>query len=348
MNSNYWRGKNVFITGINGFIGGNLSRYLVKCGANVIGLERDYTKRSFLFYEKISSKVTLVQGCITDIELLRRIIVEEQIQCCFHLAAQVEVGIAKQYPYLTWETNIRGTYSLLEAIRENRDNFESVVIASSDKAYGRYPRDKMPYSEDYPLMPKFPYDTSKACADLIAQSYTSDLYKLPIVVTRFSNIYGPGQLNFSALIPDCIKCALGYSDFVPRSDGSHVRDFIYVDDVIRLYSLIAKTLEQNPNISGEIFNAGSNNPKTVKEIVKTIFSLMGEKEKYEVIKALFNKSKTIGEIEYQHMNFDKVNKYFGWSPKMDFEECLHKTIKWYEKYLSFKNNISTIINPGFK
>ena len=336
-NDKFWFGKNVLITGINGFIGGNLSGYLVERSANVIGLERDHMKDSFLFYEKISDKVTLVHGCITDIELLRRIIVEEQIQCCFHLAAQVEVGIAKQYPYLTWETNIRGTYSLLEAIRENRENIESVVIASSDKAYGKYPKDKMPYLEDYPLKPQFPYDTSKACADLVAQSYASDLYKLPIVITRFSNIYGPGQLNFSALIPDCIKCALGYGNFVPRSDGSYVRDFIYVDDVIRLYVVIAKTLTQNPSISGEVFNAGSNKPKTVKEIVKKIFCLTGEEEKYKYIRDLFHNNKALGEIDCQYMNFEKVNKYFGWSPDVSFDEGLDATIKWFDKYFSDKH-----------
>lgn len=332
-NDNYWFGKNVFITGINGFIGGNLSGYLVKRGANVIGLERNHTKDSLLFYDKISNKVKLVHGCLTDIELMRRIIVEEQIECCFHLAAQVEVGIARQYPYLTWETNIKGTYSLLEAIRENRENIESVIIASSDKAYGRYPKDKMPYMEDYPLMPQYPYDTSKACADLIAQSYASDIYKLPIVITRFSNIYGPGQLNFSALIPDCIQCALGYNDFVPRSNGSHLRDFIYVGDVVKLYPAIAKNLAQNTSISGEVFNAGSNNPKTVKEIIKKIYKLLGEEEKYKLIEDLFYKNKTIGEIDYQYMNFNKVNKYFGWSPEVSFDFGLSKTIEWYKKYL---------------
>ena len=332
-NDEFWFGKNIFITGINGFIGGNLSRYFVERGANVIGLVRVHTKNSFLFYENISNKVKLVYGCITDIELLRRIIVEEQIECCFHLAAQVEVGIARQNPYLTWETNIRGTYSLLEAIRENRENIESVVIASSDKAYGSYPKDKMPYLEDYPLIPQYPYDTSKACADLISQSYVSDIYKLPIVITRFSNIYGPGQLNFSALIPDCIQCALGYSDFVPRSNGTHLRDFIYVSDVVRLYTNIAKNLAQNPSISGEVFNAGSNNPKTVKEIIKKIYKLLGEEEKYKLIENLFHKNKTVGEIYYQYMNFKKVNKYFGWKPEVSYEFGLSKTIEWYKKYL---------------
>ena len=332
-NDNYWFGKNVFITGINGFIGGNLSGYLLKRGANIIGLERDYTKYSILFYDNISDKVKLVYGCITDIKLLRRIIVEEQIQCCFHLAAQVEVGIARQYPYLTWETNIRGTYSLLEAVRENSENIESVIIASSDKAYGRYPKDKMPYLEDYPLMPQFPYDTSKACADLIAQSYASDIYKLPVVVTRFSNIYGPGQLNFSALIPDCIRCALGYGDFTPRSDGSHIRDFNYVGDVVVLYSVIAETLAQNPNISGEVFNAGSNKPRAVKDVVEKIYQIIGKKDKYKLIEDLFNKNKTIGEIDYQYMNFKKVYKYFGWKPEISFDCGLSKTIEWYKKYL---------------
>ena len=157
---------------------------------------------------------------------------EQNIEVCFHLAAQVEVGVASYYPNLTWENNIRGTYNLLEAIREQGKHVKSVIIASSDKAYGSYPKNKMPYKESYELRPKFPYDVSKACTELIARSYTSELYNLPIVITRFTNIYGPGQVNFSALIPDCIQTVLGHGKFIPRGNGENVRDFLYVKDVV--------------------------------------------------------------------------------------------------------------------
>jgi len=330
----FWCNKKVFITGINGFIGGNLAKYLIENGATVFGLIRNRTEKSFLFYEGLAKKITIINGSITDMQLLKRIIVEEGIQCCFHLAAQVEVGVAKAYPYLTWDTNVRGTYSLLEAIRENKDNIESVIIASSDKSYGNYPKEKMPYLEDYPLVPQFPYDTSKACADLIAQAYATDLYRIPIIITRFANIYGPGQLNFSALIPDCIKCALGYSEFVPRSDGSHIRDFLYVKDVIELYSILATNLSKDKSLSGEVFNAGTNKPHYVKDIVKTIYHKLNENVKYQAIEKKFKNNKTTGEIYYQYMNYDKLNRYFDWSPRTNLEDGLDHTIKWYKKYLS--------------
>ena len=205
---NFWREKKVFITGINGFVGSNLAKTLIKKGASVYGLIRNDNPHSFLYFEKLNKKVTLINGDITDLHLLKRVFIEEEIEHVFHLAAQVEVGKALEYPYLTWESNIRGTYTLLETVREIKKNIQSIIIASSDKAYGTYPIDQLPYKESYPLIPDYPYDVSKACGDLIAQSYCKNNFKLPIIITRFANIYGPGQLNFSALIPDCIRSAL--------------------------------------------------------------------------------------------------------------------------------------------
>ena len=203
--NNFWRNKNVFITGIAGFVGSNLAKDLVNSGANVIGLTKSKKINSLLFFEKIDKKVNLIFGDITDKELLKSIFLKFEIQICFHLAAQVEVGSANKYPFLTWETNIRGTYTLMEVIRENKKKIKSVIVASSDKAYGRYSINLLPYKENYKLNPEYPYDTSKACADIIAKSYSSKLFKLPILITRFANIYGPGQLNFTALIPDAIR-----------------------------------------------------------------------------------------------------------------------------------------------
>ncbi|MFH1514591.1 MAG: GDP-mannose 4,6-dehydratase, partial [bacterium] len=222
MTSNkYWNNRNILITGINGFIGGNLAKACYHNGANVVGIIRNQKKNSFLFHEGIADKVNLINGDVTDKELVRSVIAEERIDCVFHLAAQVEVGVARAYPYLTWETNIKGTYALLEAIRESGEAIRAVVIASTDKAYGSYEQDKLPYLEEYPLIPVFPYDVSKACADMIARTYASDLFSLPIIITRFCNIYGPGQLNFSALIPDVVRAALGYGEFIPRGNGLH-------------------------------------------------------------------------------------------------------------------------------
>ena len=332
-----WSGVNVFITGINGFVGGNVARELVALGADVYGLIRTSNFNSYLFYEGIDKKISLIHGQITDLNLLNKIISEEQINIIFHMAAQVEVGIGLKNPFLTFETNVRGTYTLLESARLFPDSLKAIVIASSDKSYGEYPRDAMPYKEDYPLLPKFPYATSKACADMIAQSYVYGAHSLPIVVTRFSNIYGPGQLNFSALIPDCIRSALGYSKFIPRGDGTMMRDFLYIEDVVELYIRIAKFLATDKKtLSGQIFNAGSGSPKTVKEIIKNIYTVIGEVDEYNKVLEGMNNKKTFGEIDCQFMNHEKAKEYFGWTPQHSFNDGLEKTIEWYKCFFNEK------------
>ena len=179
-NQKFWKNKKVLITGVNGFVGCNLAKELTELGAEVTGLIRNKNKKTLLFVEKINQNINLIDGEIENKKILKRILVEQNISVCFHLAAQVEVGLAKNYPYLTWESNIRGTYTLLEAIRESGRDMKSIIIASSDKAYGQYPFRQMPYRENFDLKAKYPYDVSKACADLIARSYTSELFNLPI------------------------------------------------------------------------------------------------------------------------------------------------------------------------
>ena len=333
MNYRFWKNKRVLITGINGFVGGNLAKELIKDGAHVYGLVRNLNQDSFLFYEGLDKNVNIINGNIIDYQLLKNLFSEENIEICFHLAAQVEVGVAKEYPLLTWETNVRGTYTLLEAIRENAKNIQSVIIASSDKSYGPYPPEAMPYMEEYPLQPIYPYDTSKACADFIAQSYAKGIFNIPTIITRFANIYGPGQLNFSALIPDCIRSALGYSEFIPRSDGSHIRDFLFVSDVSELYKILAMELSKNKGFSGEIFNAGTNTAHKVKDIVNKVYEILNNKSDLKIIEKQFKNNKTIGEIDIQYMNYEKLLNNFNWSPKTNFNSGLDTTIKWYEKYL---------------
>ena len=330
----YWKNKKVLITGINGFVGGNLAKLLIEKGANVFGLIRNEKKDSFINYEKLDTKIQIFYGDLCDKDLISRIISEEQINSVFHLAAQVEVGVGLSNPYLTFETNIRGTYSLLEACRLFPGTIESVIIASSDKAYGSYPVDQMPYNEDYPLLPQYPYDTSKACGDLIAQSYAHASYNLPIVVTRFCNIYGPGQLNFSAVVPDGFRSALGYSKFIPRSDGSMTRDFLHVDDVADLYLTLGEGLSKNSQVSGEIFNAGPNEPISIRNLLELMFSLANNEKDFIDISRLMADKVTVGEIDYQSMNFVKVKKYFGWSPKINLQTGLKSTLDWYAGYLA--------------
>lgn len=326
------RGKNFLITGIQGFVGGNLAKALLAKQANVFGLVRDKKPGRFISFEGMDDQVSFISGDLCDKELLERIITEEKINYIYHLAAQVEVGVGLTNPYLTFETNVRGTYTVLEAARRFPETVEAIVVASSDKAYGSYPREQMPYQEDYPLQPRYPYDTSKAAADLIARSYATEIYNLPIVVTRFCNIYGPGQLNFSALIPDGITSAQGYTHFEPRGDGTQIRDFIYVEDVADLYLKIAADLSENPSLSGEIYNAGTKTPVSVREVLETIFKLVGNNTEFERIAAEMSGKKTTGEIDVQFMDYKKVEAVFGWRPVTSLEEGLAKTINWFARF----------------
>ena len=335
--NNHWFGKNVLITGVNGFIGGNLAKALINRGANVYGLIRNAKHDTLLYFEKLNEKITLIEGDLTDKDLFARIISEEQIHSVFHLAAQVEVGVGLANPYLTFETNIRGTYSLLEAIRQCPQTIESVIVASTDKSYGSYPKEKMPYKEDYPLLPKYPYDVSKACADMITQCYATDVYKLPIVTTRFCNIYGPGQLNFSAVFPDSIRACLGYGTFVQRGNGQQIRDFIFVEDVVDLYLRMGEDLAKNPaKFRGNIYNAGTNTPKSVREVLETVYRLTNQEKAFATILEMMRGKETVGEIDCQYMDFEKVNQHFGWSPQHSFEEGVVKTIEWFKGYLKYK------------
>lgn len=337
MNSKYWLEKNVLITGINGFIGGNLAKALLNQGANVFGLIRNDDRKSQIYYEGLNNKITLIRGDLTDKELLTTIISEEMIQSVFHLAAQVEVGVGLANPYLTFETNTRGTYSLMEAIRIGGKNIESVIVASTDKSYGSYPVESMPYKEDYPLKPQYPYEVSKACADMIAQSYASEIYKIPVVVTRFCNIYGPGQLNFSAIVPDCIRSALGYSHFIPRGNGLQVRDFIFAEDVVDLYLKMGEALAKDPSkYAGRVYNAGTNTPTEVREVVKQIFKSLNQEKEYQRILNDMRNKETVGEISVQYMSYDLVHQEFGWKPSTSLEDGILKTIDWFKGYFEWK------------
>jgi|TARA_Y100000294_G_scaffold177931_1_gene205715 CDP-glucose 4,6-dehydratase len=334
----FWKNKKVLITGIAGFVGSNLAKNLSNNGANVIGLTQNKKIESLLFYEKIDKKVNLFFGDITNKILIKKILVKFKIEICFHLAAQVEVGLAQRNPYGTWETNIRGTYTLLEAVRENSKYVKSIIIASSDKAYGEYGLKKMPYKENYKLKPIFPYDTSKACADMIAKSYTSKLFNLPIIITRFSNIYGPGQLNFTALIPDSIKSCILNKKFVIRGNGESIRDYIYINDIVDVYKLLSEKLYINPKkYSGEIFNAGTNTPHKTKEILKKIFLYKGKIKEFKKITKSMKKNKTSGELSIQYMDYKKLYDYFGWKPKGKFNSNLPKIYNWYKSYFKKQN-----------
>jgi len=331
----FWQERRILITGANGFIGGNLAGYFVRQGAEVTGLERNIEKRSYLHFEGLGEKIKVVRGDLCDRSFLERVMSEGDYEFCFHLAAQVEIGVGLKSPYTTFETNIRGTYTLLEALRTHAPTLKAAVIASTDKAYGEYPASEMPYREHYPLKPRYPYDTSKACADMIAHCYASDVYQLPIVVTRFCNIYGPGQLNFSALIPDAVRAALGHGTFVPRGDGSHIRDFIFAEDVVNLYAQIAECLSESPEkFRGKSYNAGTNEPRTVREVVELVFEKCNSLNALNIVLEQMQNARTTGEITVQLMDFDVVKRDFGWSPTTPFDIGIDQTIGWFRRFLA--------------
>ena len=336
INRNFWKKKTVLITGVNGFIGGNLAKLLISLGATVIGISNDREKDKFLKYERLLNKVKYYKIDISNYNQLKKVISENNINICFHLAAQVDVNIAKNRPFDTFESNIRGTYNLLELLRASK-TIKSIVVASSDKAYGEYDLKKLPYKETYDLRPIFPYDVSKACADLITKSYSTSLFNLPVITTRFSNIYGPGQLNFTALIPDCMLANLGYRKFVPRGDGNNKRDFLYVEDVCDLYLCLAYYLYNDKKLSGEIFNAGTGNGFKVDEIIKNICMLQDNINLYSSIKKSYVGKKLTGEIQHQFMSYAKLNKMFGWEPNTEIKDGLRSSLKWYNGFLKKYN-----------
>ena len=334
MSKIFWKNKKILITGINGFVGSNLAKELIFLKANVSGIILNKKKNSLLYFEGINKKCKLYNGDISNYKFVKKIFDKNKFDIVFHLAAQVEVGVANNNPFNTWESNIKGTYNLLDIINKHK-NVRSVIVASSDKAYGSYPKKLLPYKEDYKSAAVYPYDVSKACADMIAKAYSSKLFNLPVIITRFSNIYGPGQLHFSALIPDLMSSIIKNTKFVPRGNGMDIRDYIYVKDIVDVYLLISFKLFKNPELKGEVFNAGNNKPKTIKSIIKEIYNYKNQKTKLREILKIMKNKKTVGEIKYQYMDYSKLYKYFKWKPKYKFKDTVPILFKWYGDY--FKN-----------
>jgi CDP-glucose 4,6-dehydratase len=321
----FWKNRNAFVTGATGFIGAHITRALLEQGARVVCLQRDAVRASSLDLLDLRRRVTVINGALEDFALMERIVNEYEIEAVFHLAAQAIVGAANRSPLSTFEANIRGTYSLLEACRQTK-TVARVVVASSDKAYGSH--EQLPYSEDYPLNGLFPYDASKVCADVLARSYAYT-YQLPVAVTRFANVYGPGDLNLSRIIPGTIVSALRDQAPIIRSDGTPVREFVYVDDVARGYLLLAERIEE---ARGEAFNFGTNEAAPMRELVERIIALTGKAGKLEPRVML--KTKIAGEIGAQYLSAEKVAARLGWKAEVSLDEGLKRTIEWYRNHLS--------------
>ena len=315
-----WKDKNVFVTGGNGFLGSWLVNDLVKRGANVTCIIRDIVKDSNLKLLGLMGKIDIVKGTIEDYRTVERAMNEHEADVCFHVAAQAIVGVANKSPISTFETNIRGTWNVLEACRQV--GVKRTVVASSDKAYGEH--EKLPYKEDFSLNGLTPYEASKSCTDILARAYART-YGLPVAVTRCGNIYGGGDLNLSRIIPGTIKSVLNNERPIIRSDGTPVRDYIYVLDAVAAYIVLAEQLDRK-EVAGEAFNFGTEQPISVRELVRKIIVTSGKKLEPQIL----NQAKN--ELQAQYLDWTKAKKVLGWKPKYKLDDGLKETIQWYRKF----------------
>jgi CDP-glucose 4,6-dehydratase len=318
-----WRDRSVFVTGAYGLLGGWLVKALLARRAKVTVLKRDETSASALVLEGTERLVNVVRGDVTDAPLLERALAEYEVDTVFHLAAQAIVGVANRGPASTFETNIRGTWLILEACRHA--GVARTIVASSDKAYGAH--DELPYREPFALQPRHPYDVSKAAADLIARSYWHT-FGLPVAVTRFANLYGGGDFNFSRLVPEATVAAIERRAPVIRSDGTPRRDLLYVEDAVEAYLAICELLDAGRG-AGQAFNAGSGKPRSVLEVVELICELAGA----GVAPDVRGSSPPGGEIDRQWVDATKLRAATGWEPKVDLQDGLRRTIAWYREHL---------------
>ncbi len=319
-----WKEKNVFVTGADGFIGSWIAKELVDQKANVTILVRDLKKNAAFDLHGLRDKVNLVQGDLVDLPVLQRALSQYEVESVFHIAAQALVGIANESPLSTFESNIKGTWNLLEASRKSK-SVKGIVVASSDKAYGV--QEKLPYTEDMPLLGLYPYDASKACTDILARSYFAT-YGMPIAVTRNANTYGGADMNFSRIVPQAIKSIYDGESFLIRSDGKLQRDYMYVKDAVSGYLMLAENISK---VKGEAFNFGTETPIKVIDLFKKIAKVYG-KPNADV--KILNEAKN--EIPKQYLSSAKARKVLSWKPKYSLDDGLKETIDWYKGFFGKK------------
>ena len=316
--------RKVLVTGATGLVGSWLCRRLLDDGAQVVTLVRDWDPQSEFIRSGDIRRCTVVSGCLEDYATVVRAIAEHGTDTVFHLGAQAIVGTALVSPLATFEANIRGTYNLLEACRVHRDLVQRLVVASSDKAYGH--SDRLPYTEDMPVNGRHPYDVSKSCADLLAQTYAAS-YGLNLAVARCGNIYGGGDLNWSRIVPGTIRSVLEGKPPVLRSDGSFKRDYIYVEDVVDAYLALAEAAGR-PGVRGEAFNFGPQRPLTVLEITRAVLEAM---DRCDLEPVILDTAKA--EIKDQCLDAAKAARLLGWEPRFGLEDGLEMTVAWYRTFM---------------
>ena len=321
--SKFWVDRPTFVTGATGLLGGWLVHRLLAERADVTCLVRDWVPNCELVRTDLLDRVKVVRGDIGDAALLERSLAEYEVKTVFHLAAQTIVPIANRHPAETFEVNVKGSWVVLDACRRCT-TVEQVVVASSDKAYGNH--GEQPYDEDMPLRGQHPYDVSKSCADLIAQSYALT-FGVPVVVARCGNLFGGGDLNWNRIVPGTIRAILRQQRPVIRSDGQHVRDYFYVEDAVSAYMSLAEKLAADSTLEGEAFNFSAEQPLTVLELVQQIATLMDYSEAPIVLNEAGH------EIRYQALSAAKARTKLKWHPQYDLRQGLERTIDWYRTYI---------------
>jgi CDP-glucose 4,6-dehydratase len=322
--TSFWQDRPTLITGATGLVGGRLVQRLRGVGADVVCLVRDWVPQCELVRTRDIENVKVVRGDVRDVGLVERVLGEFEIDTVMHLAAQTIVGIANRAPLSTFESNIQGTWVLLEACRRS-PGVKQVVVASSDKAYGD--QEKLPYSEDTPLQGRHPYDVSKSCADLITQCY-AHTYGMNVAVTRCGNFYGGGDLNWNRIVPGTIRSVLRQQRPVIRSDGQFVRDYFYVEDGAAAYMLLAERIATDANLRGQAFNFSNEIQVTVLDLVNKILKQMGSNLQPDV------RNEASNEIRHQYLSAEKARKLLNWKPLFTLEQGLKETIAWYEEFLA--------------
>jgi len=316
--SEFWQGRTTFITGAHGLLGQWLTQRLLREGADIVCLVRDQQPPM----ESHRTPYKVVQGDVRDYDLLERVLNEHEVNTVFHLAAQSIVPRANAEPAPTFNTNVGGTWAVLEACRRNTP-VQQIIVASSDKAYGQH--DTVPYHEEMPLQGRHPYEVSKACADLLAQAY-AHTYNLPVAITRCGNFYGGGDLNWNRIVPGTIRSVLRGERPVIRSDGQYTRDYLYVDDGAAAYLLLAEQMGSTASLGGQAFNFSNEAPVTVLEMVERILKLMDSSLRPEI------RNEASGEIRSQYLSAAKARRQLGWKPEYSLDEGLQRTIEWYTKF----------------